>query len=187
MFGRKRSEKPEKPAAEPCAIAVESDSHDGEHDGEKVCGPNLASNVSRGTNQDLPPETAFREAPETPDSAESKAAKNNLDHRIKIRFTPEELSDLKEQAKETGTDCSKYVRGLLGAAELIHTPQPDCEALRTLLNRPGRRLNDILARANTTGFIDIPELEETLPELRAYCRAVAVYYGEENEDEKTAM
>lgn len=94
---------------------------------------------------------------------------------------------MKQKAKEAGTDCSKYVRGLLSAAELIHTPQPDCEALRTMLNRPGRRLNDILARANTTGFIDIPELEETLPGVWAYCQAVEVYYGKENEDEKSAM
>ena len=190
IFGRKRSEKPDKPAAEPCAIAVESDNHDvkpDNHDEEKVCGPNLASNACGGTNPDLPPQAAFREDPETPASAESKAVKNNLDHRLKIRFTPEELAEVKQKAKEAGTDCSKYVRGLLSAAELIHTPQPDCEALRTMLNRPGRRLNDILARANTTGFIDIPELEETLPGLWAYCRAVEVYYGKENEDEKSAV
>lgn len=94
---------------------------------------------------------------------------------------------VKRHAKEAGTDCSKYVRSELSAAEVIHTPQPDCEALRTMLNRPGRRLDDLLARANTTGFIDIPKLEKTLPELRACYREIAVHYGEEDDDEKTAM
>lgn len=109
------------------------------------------------------------------------------DCRIKIRFTPKELADVKRKAKEAGTDCSKYVRSKLSAAELIHTPQPDCEALRILLNRPGRRLDDILARAYKTGFIDVPELEKTLTELQACYREIAILYGWEDDDEKTAM
>ena len=94
---------------------------------------------------------------------------------------------VKRRVKEAGTDCSKYVRRILNSAELIPTPQPDCEALRAMLNRPGRRLDDLLARANTTGFIDIPELEKTLPELWACYLEIAIHYGGGNDNEKPAM
>lgn len=152
-----------------------------------VRGQTLTSNVCGGTNPDLLPQTAFREAPETPAPAENVHASSNRDERLRIRLTQKEMDMVKRHAKEAGTDCSKYVRSELSAAEVIHTPQPDCEALRTMLNRPGRRLDDLLARANTTGFIDIPKLEKTLPELRACYREIAVHYGEEDDDEKTAM
>ena len=123
----------------------------------------------------------------TPTPAENAYVRNNRDKRIRIRLTQKEMDMVKRRAKEAGTDCSKYVRSELSAAELIHTPQPDCEALRTMLNRPGRRLDDILARAYKTGFIDIPELEKTLSVLReCYCE-IAAFYGGEDNNEKTAM
>ena len=111
-----------------------------------VRGQTLTSNACGGTNQDLPPQTAFREAPETPAPAENVHASSNRDQRLRIGLTQKEMDMVKRQAKKAGTDCSKYVRSKLSSAEVIHTPQPDCEALRIMLNRPGRRLDDILAR-----------------------------------------
>ena len=183
MFGFIRKKRKEKSAPEPPIEVI----RETDHDGPNVRGQTLTSNVCGGTNPDSPPQTAFREAPETPAPAEIEPESNNRDQRLRIRLTQKEMDHVKRRAKEAGTDCSKYVRSVLSAAELIHTPQPDCEALRTMLNRPGRRLDDLLARANTTGFIDIPELEKTLPELRACYREIAVCYGGEIEDEKTAM
>ncbi|MBR1843119.1 MAG: hypothetical protein IJ788_07615 [Oscillospiraceae bacterium] len=152
-----------------------------------VRGQSLTSNACGGTNQDLPPQTAFREVPETPAPAEPKPVRCNRDKRLRIRLTQKEMDMVKRRAKEAGTDCSKYVRRELSAAELIHTPQPDCESLRTMLNRPGRRLDDILARAYKTGFIDVPELEKTLSELRECYREIAAFYGGDDDNEKTAM
>ena len=123
----------------------------------------------------------------TPTPAENVPVRSNRDKRIRIRLTQKEMDMVKRHAKEAGTDCSKYVRRELSAAELIHTPQPDCDALRTMLNRPGRRLDDILARAYKTGFIDIPELEKALYELRECYREIAAFYGGDDDDEKTAM
>ena len=152
-----------------------------------VRGQTLTSNACGGTNPNLPPQTAFREVPDTPTPVENTPVSSNRDQRLRIRLTQKEMDMVKRRAKEAVTDCSKYVRSVLGTAEVIHTPQPDCEALRILLNRPGRRLDDILARAYKTGFIDFPELEKTLSELRACYREIAVYYGREVDDEKTAM
>ena len=183
MFGFIRKKRKEKSAPEPPIEVI----RETDHDGPNVRGQTLTSNACGGTNHDLPPQTAFREAPETPAPAENVHASSNRDQRLRIRLTQKEMDMVKRHAKEAGTDCSKYVRSELSAAELIHTPQPDCEALRIMLNRPGRRLDDILARAYKTGFIDVPELEKTLTELRACYREIAIFYGGEDDYEKTAM
>lgn len=183
MFGFKKRKAKEKPRqAVPTVTDTQTNSVE-----TNVRGHTLTSNACGGTNRDLPPQTAFREVPETPTPAENAPVRSNRDKRLRIRLTQKEMDMVKRHAKEAGTDCSKYVRRELSAAELIHTPQPDCEALRIMLNRPGRRLDDILARAYKTGFIDIPELEKTLSELReCYCE-IAAFYGGEDDDEKTAM
>ena len=183
MFGFKKKKKTQKEDDEQRINQKEID----DLGMEEMDGLILASNACGGTNPNLPPQTAFREVPDTPTPAENTPVSNNRDQRLRIRLTQKEMDMVKRQAKEAGTDCSKYVRSELSAAELIHTPQPDCEALRILLNRPGRRLDDILARAYKTGFIDFPELEKALSELQACYREIAVHYGMEVDDEKTAM
>ena len=183
MFGFLRKKKQEKPAPKSPTEAVLGTDHDEANVRDAI----LTSNACGGTNPDFPPQTAFREIPETPVPAENVHASSNRDQRLRIRLTQIEMDMVKRHAKEAGTDCSKYVRSELSAAELIHTPQPDCEALRIMLNRPGRRLDDILARAYKTGFIDVPELEKTLTELRACYREIAILYGGEDDYEKTAM
>ena len=183
MFGFLRKKRKDKPVPEPLTEVVRETDYDGANVRDAI----LTSNACGGTNPDLPPQTAFREAPETPAPAENEPVHDNRDQRLRIRLTEKELDRVKRRAKEAGTDCSKYVRSILNSAELIPTPQPDCGALRTMLNRPGRRLDDILARANTTEFIDIPELERTMPDLWACYREIAIHYGGEDDNEKTAM
>ena len=183
MFGFKKRKAKEKPIqVAPTATDAQTNPIEA-----NVRGQTLTSNVCGGTNRDSPPQTAFREVPDTPTPAENTPVRSNRDQRLRIRLTQKEMDMVKRRAKEAGTDCSKYVRSVLGTAEVIHTPQPDCEALCILLNRPGRRLDDILARAYKTGFIDIPELEKALSELQACYREIAVHYGREDDDEKTAM
>ena len=141
-----------------------------------VRGQTLTSNACGGTNPDLPPQTAFREAPETPIPTENEPVRDKRDCRIKIRFTPKELADVKRKAKEAGTDCSKYIRGKLNSAELIPTPQPDIQALRAPFIGVGRHLDGILVRARMNGFVDIPDLEKAMDEYRKSYHALSVYY-----------
>ena len=183
MFGFKKRKAKEKPI-QVAPTATDAQTNPGE---TNVRGQTLTSNACGGTNPNLPPQTAFREVPDTPTPVENTPVSSNRDQRLRIRLTQKEMDMVKRRAKEAVRDCSKYVRSVLGTAEVIHTPQPDCEALRILLNRPGRRLDDILARAYKTGFIDFPELEKALSELQACYREIAVYYGREVDDEKTAM
>ena len=143
-----------------------------------VRGQTLTSNACGGTNPDLPPQAAFREAPETPVLAETKPVRINRDCRIKIRFTPEELADVKQKAKEARTDCSKYIRGRLNAAVVLETPQPDFEMLTEKLIRVGRHLDDVLVRARASGFISVPELRVALDETSKVLREIHGYYEE---------
>ena len=129
-------------------------------------GQNPASNVSRGTNPGLPHETTFREAPETPAPAEKKN-RQNRDCHLKIRLTPKELAHLKRKAQEAGTDCSKYVRAKLDATDVKATPRIDWADWRRQVNSAGSRINDVLARARSVGFIDVPELQKALDALSA--------------------
>lgn len=131
----------------------------------------LASNVLRGTNWDLSPSATACQgrAPESP-------AKQRRDRRMRICFTPEELSEVKRQAREAGTDCSKYIRAKLSAAKV--TPVSHVSpALADELRRVGRRFNDILAKADAAGFIDVPELHKALCELQTVLEKINAVYS----------
>ncbi len=140
----------------------------------------LTSNVCGGTNPDLPPQTDFREAPETPAPAETKPRSINRDCRIKIRLSDAELADVRRKAADAGTDCSKYVRTMLNAAEIVPTPQPDYDVVGAPLRKAGQHLDDILARANTMGFLDVPELQKAISECREGCLLIRHCYGMED-------
>ena len=140
-------------------------------DATKPDGQIFTSNVLRGTNPDLPPQTACQgqAAPETPAPTETKPARRNRDCRMKIRFTEAELADVKRKAAEAGLDRSKYIRAKMNAAKVTPAPTADATAFRAEVNRVGRRIDDIRTRTNVTGFIDTPELRKTLDEHHVVC------------------
>lgn len=182
MFGFKRKPKPEitAPAAEP-TVVPDDRAAQGELDGQI-----WASNASRGTNLDLPRETAFREAPETPAPAEEQNRRDNKDQRIKIRFTPREYARVQAKAMAAGIDCSKYIRSVLNAVELERTPQSGFAEQAQSLIRIGRRIDDILVRARTLGFVDAPALRAVLDEYRVVLEEIFLpfrgYEGYEETD-----
>lgn len=150
-----------------------------DHKPSEADGVSLASNVLWGTNQDLTPKTACQgDTPETPAPAAAKPARQNRTCRIKIRFTPEEYADVKRKAKEAGTDCSKYVRAKVCAAELVPGPDVDTAAYVAAVRRVGHRLNAICAQANATGFIDAPELRDTLREVTTLMNEIKAAFAD---------
>ena len=181
MFGFKRRPKPETTAPETEPTVVQDDrAAQGELDGQI-----WASNASRGTNPDLPRETAFREAPETPAPAEEQDCRDNMDQRIKIRFTPKEYARVQHRAAEAGMDCSKYIRMVLNDVELERTPQSGFAKQAQSLIRIGRRLDDILVRARTLGFLDVPALHFTLDEHRAVLEEIYLPFRRYEDHEET--
>lgn len=139
-------------------------------------GNTLTSNASWGTNADLPHETSFREHPETP----ALTNKQNRDLRIKIRFTPEELADIKREAAEAGMDMSKYIRSRLNTAEVLATPKPDFEAFTKQLVHAGRKVDELLVRTRTSGFISAPDLRSALKETGDILRELYGHYEKED-------
>ncbi len=139
----------------------------------------FASNVLWGTNQDLTPSTACQgKTPETP-------ARQRKTARMKIRFTEEELADVKRKAAEAGLDCSKYIRAKLNAATVRPAPVVNTAELLADVRRAGRHINDVIAKANALGFLDVPELRKALEESCAVSRkiidAYSVKEGTDNE------
>lgn len=145
----------------------------------------IASNASRGTNPDLPRETAFREAPETPAPAEEQARRDNKDQRIKIRFTPQEFARIQAKANSIGIDSSKYIRMVLNDVELERTPQSGFAEQAQSLMRIGRRLDDILVRARMLGFLDVPALHSTLDEHRTVLEVIYLPFRRYEDHEET--
>lgn len=137
----------------------------------------FTSNASWGTNADLPHETSFREHPETP----ALTNKQNRDLRIKIRFTPEELADIKREAAEAGMDMSKYIRSTLNAAEVLATPKPNFEAFTKQLVHVGRKVDELLVRARTSSFISAPDLRTALHDTGAILRELYAHYEKEED------
>jgi hypothetical protein len=180
MFGFKRRPKPEitASATEP-QVLPDDRAAQGELDGLI-----WASNASRGTNPDLPRETAFREAPETPAPAEEQDRRDNMDQRIIIRFTPQEFARIQAKANSIGIDSSKYIRMVLNDTELERTPQLGFAEQAQSLIRIGRRLDDILVRARTLGFLDVPALRSVLDEHRTLLEEIYLpfrRYGDHEE------
>ena len=182
MFGLLRKKRKEKPAPEPPTEVVRETDHDGANVRDAI----LTSNACGGTNPDLPPQTAFREAPETPAPAEEQDRHDNMDQRIKIRFTPKEYARIQCRAAEAGMDCSKYIRSVLNDTELERTPQSGFAEQAQSLIRIVRRIDDILVRARTLGFLDAPALHAALDEYRALLEEIFLpfrrYEGHEEKD-----
>ena len=190
MFGFKRKRRPEiiAPVTEP-TVAVDSALEQG-----KIGGQNLASNASGGTNPIIPPDAAFREPPETPaeddpvyEDWDDCNPSHRKDQRLKIRFTPQEYAHVRRCAADAGVDCSKYIRAALNAFEVERTPMLDFAALRQKLGPVGMHVNDVLVRARSLGFIDVPELRSALEECSAVFEEIYRPYREHLRHEKTDL
>ena len=139
----------------------------------------------RGVQIRICRETAFREAPETPAPAEEQDRRDNMDQRIKIRFTPQEFARIQAKANSIGIDSSKYIRMVLNDVELERTPQSGFAKQAQSLIRIGRRLDDILVRARTLGFLDAPALRAALDEHRAVLEEIYLPFRRYGDHEET--
>jgi|GEM_PF-482717 len=79
-----------------------------------------------------------------------------------IRFTESEYEKLCSLSERAGLPKSTYVRFMIKGQIPRDRPSPDYYAMTKQLYRIGTLLNQIAARANTTGYIDAKQLEETI-------------------------
>ena len=83
-----------------------------------------------------------------------------------LRLTPEEKETLTEKAKLARLSREEFCRRILNGAIVKEAPSVDVRQLLWQMRRIGGNLNQLLARANTVGFIDTIQLKKELAELR---------------------
>ena len=83
-----------------------------------------------------------------------------------LRLTPEEKKTLTEKAKLARLSREEFCRRILNGAIVKEAPSVDVRQLLRQMRHIGGNLNQLLARANTVGFIDTVQLKKELTELR---------------------
>ena len=83
-----------------------------------------------------------------------------------LRLTPEEKETLTEKAKLARLSREEFCRRILNGAIVKEAPSVDVRQLLRQMRHIGGDLNQLLARANTVGFIDTVQLKKDLAELR---------------------
>lgn len=83
-----------------------------------------------------------------------------------IRLTPEEKETLTEKANKARLSREEFCRRILNGATVKEAPSADVRQLLRQMRRIGGNLNQLLARANTVGFIDTVQLKKDLADLR---------------------
>lgn len=85
--------------------------------------------------------------------------------RVTVCFDEKEYSNLNNLCKKTGLTKSKLIRYLLQGCTPIEAPPADYPKLIRELRAIGNNLNQLLKFARSVGFINTPELENTLNNL----------------------
>ena len=83
-----------------------------------------------------------------------------------LRLTPEEKETLTEKAKLARLSREEFCRRILNGAIVKEAPSVDVRQLLRQMRHIGGNLNQLLARANTVGFIDTIQLKKELAGLR---------------------
>ena len=83
-----------------------------------------------------------------------------------IRLTPEEKETLTEKANKARLSREEFCRRILNGATVKEAPYADVRQLLRQMRHIGGNLNQLLARANTVGFIDTVQLKKDLADLR---------------------
>ena len=83
-----------------------------------------------------------------------------------LRLTPEEKETLTEKAKLARLSREEFCRRILNGDIVKEAPSVDVRQLLRQMRHIGGNLNQLLARANTVGFIDTIQLKKELAELR---------------------
>ena len=81
-----------------------------------------------------------------------------------LRFTKAEMDALTKKARKAHMSREGFCRAILNGAEVKEAPPVDFTTMIWELRRVGNNINQLLIKANTVGFIDVPMLREALDE-----------------------
>lgn len=89
--------------------------------------------------------------------------------RIKISFTEQELAELDEKVSRTNMSREAYIRTLISDSVPVEIPPLGYADLARELNRIGTNINQVVAVANSQGFIDKKVYEENYNYVKEIC------------------
>lgn len=113
-----------------------------------------------------------------------------LKHSIQINFrvNAEEQELLQQNAKKCGLSIAKYMRFLIRGYVPKEQPSVDYKTLIRELHAIGNSMNQIAARANTTGFIaadaykkNVSDLQNTVLEIQKAIILPEKLYGDDKD------
>lgn len=81
-----------------------------------------------------------------------------------LRFKPEEMAALTEKARKAKMSRESYCRAILNGSTVKEAPTVDTGTLIRDIRRAGNNLNQVLVKANTLGFLDVPMLRSVTAE-----------------------
>ena len=84
-----------------------------------------------------------------------------------LRLSPDEMNVLTMKAKAAGLPRETFCRHILNGATIKAAPPADYYKLILELRRVGSNINQVLTKANTLGFLDVPLLYKALEDNHA--------------------
>lgn len=84
-----------------------------------------------------------------------------------LRFTKKELDKVTSEAHKVGMSREGYVRTVLNNSRIIPAPEIDYYPLIREMRCVGRSIDQVLAKANTIGFLDVLALRKALEDLHS--------------------
>lgn len=102
-------------------------------------------------------------------------------HEIKIHFTKDELDQLTKKVRKTNLSREAYCRRILNDSTVKEAPNVDVPVLIREVRQVGSNINQLLKRANTSGFIDAPELRKALKQIHETEKRIRTAYAVKEE------
>ena len=88
----------------------------------------------------------------------------NRNCRVDFYLSKDELEMLTKKHRKAKLSREGYLRKLINDSEVKEAPPVDWSSAAWELRRLGNNINQILVKANSVGFIDVPMLRKALAE-----------------------
>jgi len=85
---------------------------------------------------------------------------------IRVRLTESEADHLNQLVKKSGRSREAFLRAIIEGYQLCERPDPEFYKVMRDLRGIGTCINQLAAKANTLGFIDMPRFEEEAKKWR---------------------
>lgn len=100
--------------------------------------------------------------------------------RIEVRFSENELSDLKKKTQKAGLSVGAFVRRAVRDLEVKEAPSADIPILIRDIRRASHNVNQLLKIANATHLLDAPQMRKVLVQTYLAADAVVKAYTQED-------